>query len=351
MAEKKQLIRNAWYVAAWGSEVGETPYAVQIAGDHIVIYRKSDGTPVALDDTCPHRFAPLHRGKVRGDRIECGYHGLQFDETGACVHNPVGEGTVPRSACLRRYPLVERDTLLWIWMGDSEHADPARIPDFDWLNKRNEFAMTAERSMRQDIAYELIVDNLLDLSHGAFLHPTTLGNPEMANGTANVRQEGDRLFYDRWNPNGTVPQLFVVADAVEAGARIDFWNDMRWDAPGNFYLEVGVTRPGAQRGEGAFFGSVHLLTPVNETQTIYRWMLFRNFAKEQPQISKALEDLVEYAFTQEDEPMLKAVQTRMAGRDFWEMKPLLLPADKAAVIARRTLSRLVAEEGDTRSVA
>jgi vanillate O-demethylase monooxygenase subunit len=198
--------------------------------------------------------------------------------------------------------------------------------------------------MQQALGYELIMDNLLDLTHGAFLHPTTLGSEALARGTAKVRQVGDRIHYDRWNPDGEPATLFTLSGAARKGEPVDFWNDMRWDPPGAFYLEVGVTKPGCPREEGSFMGSVHILTPQTETSTVYRWMLFRNFAMDSAQVTESIEKLVEYAFREEDEPMLTAVQNRMAGRDFWDMRPLLLSSDKAAVLARRTLTRLIEAE-------
>lgn len=346
-----EFIRNAWYVGAWDNEVGDAPLAARIIDQPIVLYRKRDGSVVALSDTCPHRFAPMHRGKIVGNAIQCGYHGLVFDESGACVHNPVGEGTVPRAVRLASYPVVAKNMLLWVWMGDPEKADVRTIPDFGWLDDHETYVMTQTHAMRQPIGYELIIDNLLDLTHGAFLHPTTLGTEALARGTATVTQVGDRIDYNRWNPNGEPATLFTLAGAATPGEPVDFWNDMRWDAPGAFYLEVGVTKPGRPRDEGSFMGSVHILTPESETSTVYRWLLFRNFATESAEVTKSVEDLVEYAFRNEDEPMLAAVQARMAGRDFWEMKPLLLPSDKAAVLARRTLDRLAAIERGEQSGA
>jgi vanillate O-demethylase monooxygenase subunit len=66
---------------------------------------------------------------------------------------------------------------------------------------------------------------------------------------------------------------------------------------------------------------------------------------DRPDVTDSIEKLVEFAFREEDEPMLMAVQNRMAGRNFWEMCPLLLPSDKAAVLARRTLARLTEADG------
>ncbi len=72
-------MRNAWYVAAWPEELGRSLLARRIAGEHLVFFRQEDGTPVCLQDRCPHRFAPPSMGTLLGDRIKCRYHGLQYE--------------------------------------------------------------------------------------------------------------------------------------------------------------------------------------------------------------------------------------------------------------------------------
>lgn len=266
----RRFVLNAWYVAAWEAEVADTPYPATIIGEPVVLFRDTAGAVHALADMCPHRFAPLHRGTIDGDAIQCGYHGLSFDGSGACVRNPVGNGVVPRSAKVRRYPTDQRDGLIWIWMGDPDEADHTPIADFPWLGEDGDYVFTARHRMEQPVGYELIVDNLLDLTHGAFLHPTTLGNEALARGTAKIRQVGDRIHYDRWNPDGEPITLFQAAGAANADDRVDYWNDMRWDPPGAFYLEIGIVPVGGDRKDGARMGTVHLLTPVDETALLQK---------------------------------------------------------------------------------
>lgn len=69
-------LKNAWYVAAWDHELGREPLAVTMLEERIVLYRRTDGKPTALEDACPHRKLPLSMGHIKGDEIECGYHGL-----------------------------------------------------------------------------------------------------------------------------------------------------------------------------------------------------------------------------------------------------------------------------------
>ena len=121
-------IRNAWYVAAWTHEIEPGRiHARTIIDQPLVIYRTSDGEIVALEDRCPHRFAPLSMGRLEGDALRCMYHGLKFAPDGRCIEIP-GQKLIPQSACVRRYPLQVVGSWVWVWMGEADKADPAAIP-------------------------------------------------------------------------------------------------------------------------------------------------------------------------------------------------------------------------------
>src|SRR5215471_19764047 len=113
-------LRNAWYVAAWSDNLADGQLLSRtILKEPIVLFRKSDGHIAALQDRCPHRFAPLHMGKiVGGDRVQCPYHGLEFDSSGACVLNPHGTKNIPPRARVGSYPVTEKHKAIWIWMGE-----------------------------------------------------------------------------------------------------------------------------------------------------------------------------------------------------------------------------------------
>ncbi|MDB5717660.1 MAG: Vanillate O-demethylase oxygenase subunit, partial [Sphingomonas bacterium] len=114
-------LRNCWYAAAWPHEVSEAPLARKLLDHHVVLYRTTDGVAHALEDRCPHRFAPLSMGRLIDDQLQCPYHGLRFGTDGACVYNPHYDA-LPRAAKVASYPLLDRYGMLWIWMGD-EPAD------------------------------------------------------------------------------------------------------------------------------------------------------------------------------------------------------------------------------------
>ena len=172
------FLRNQWYVAAQDTEIGRKPVGRVLLGDPVVMYRLEDGTPVALEDRCVHRHLPLSMGKLVGDVIQCHYHGLQYDCAGTCVKVP-GQAAIPPGAKVRSYPMVERYKWLWIWMGDPAAADPDTIPDFHEFDSPNWGAR--QRYLHVKANWQLIVDNLMDLTHLSFVHETTIGNAHLVN--------------------------------------------------------------------------------------------------------------------------------------------------------------------------
>jgi vanillate O-demethylase monooxygenase subunit len=113
-------LRNAWYCAGWADQLPDGGVlGLTILKEPVVVYREGNGSVSALEDRCPHRFAPLSMGKVLGgNRLQCPYHGLEFDRSGACVRNPHGDKRIPTRAKVKSYPAVEKHKAIWVWMGD-----------------------------------------------------------------------------------------------------------------------------------------------------------------------------------------------------------------------------------------
>src|SRR3546814_2064481 len=105
-----EYLRNTWYAVAWSDEIGDQPFGRKVIEDPLVIYRTADGGLHVLRDMCPHRFAPLSKGKIISDQLQCPYHGLRFNSNGQCVFNPHGDGVVPKAAVTRTYPRSEEHT-------------------------------------------------------------------------------------------------------------------------------------------------------------------------------------------------------------------------------------------------
>src|SRR6185503_3040995 len=121
------------YPALWSQDLDAGKLvARKILGEPVVFFR-AEGAPAALEDMCPHRFAPLHQGElIPGGGVRCMYHGLEFASDGRCTRNPHGDGALPRNASVRSYPVQEKHTAIWIWMGERKPDLP--IPDFSVLD-------------------------------------------------------------------------------------------------------------------------------------------------------------------------------------------------------------------------
>ena len=115
-------VRNAWYVAAWTHEIEPSKtFAITILDEPVVIWRSEGGLLAALEDRCVHRMAPLSLGRCEGERLRCMYHGLLFSAEGRVVEIP-GQEQIHPNARVRSYPVIERHSWVWVWMGDAGQA-------------------------------------------------------------------------------------------------------------------------------------------------------------------------------------------------------------------------------------
>jgi phenylpropionate dioxygenase-like ring-hydroxylating dioxygenase large terminal subunit len=341
MGSMTTYLRNTWYAAAWADEVSaERPFARTLLDEPLVFYRDGAGHPVAFVDRCPHRFAPLSKGKLIGEAIQCPYHGLQFGSNGRCTHNP--HGSIPPTAKLTGYPLLERYGLIWIWMGDAQSADAEKLPDFSIITDTDKYAVVSGK-LTIDANYQLGVDNLLDLSHAQFLHPL-LGNPDSSERSRfSTRIEGTTVWALTDMPNEPVTKLFQMmwrSPATVGDRRIH----MRWDPPANLLLDVGFTECDRPTSEGPSMPSAHLLTPETERTTHYFWAAARDSLRDDVALSEKIRSGIDGAFRNEDGPMIADCQDRMGTTDLMSLKPLLLKSDAAAVSARRVLAKLIEQE-------
>jgi phenylpropionate dioxygenase-like ring-hydroxylating dioxygenase large terminal subunit len=339
-------LKNVWYVAAWSTEVpAGKMLARRFLNEPVVLFREATGAVRALADRCPHRQAPLRLGTLEGDHIRCGYHGLAFDGHGQCVHNP--HGPVPRAARVRTYPLVDRHGMLWIWMGDPARADPGLILDYSWQDP--ERFHVGKRYLNIKSSYQLEIENILDLSHIAFLHKTTLGSAGVSEGEFRSRQEGDVVWSMRSTENDTVPDSLADVMGVPRGALVDRWMDVRWDAPANMTLSGGGVAAGRPRSEGRGAMQAHCFTPETETSTHYWFGICfpKSMGEFGARLAEEQIDWLKVPFETEDRVMLEAQQQNiLEGGDAASFR---LSGDAAGVKALRVLERLIAEENGARA--
>ena len=342
-------LRNAWYPGLWSADLEHEPIARVFLEEEILLYRRNDGQAVALSNRCPHRFAELHRGVLVEDNIRCPYHGLQFASDGRCVHNPHGGGACLAAATVKVYPVRERNGLVWLWMGEANHADPELVPDFSAI--LDDTSVSIVRGTI-DIAadYRLLTDNLLDLTHVEFLHPQFGAPGTLERGTTTSRVENgvvhQRTVFENEPPGGFTALLWQ-----SRGGRLDevFTRDrkLKWSAPANILLTFEFY--GA--GHDLFIGTVHLLTPTAAGQSQYLWATTRNGRVDDKELDRLSYENTTKAFVEQDGPMVVSQQKYLGDRDLPALKPVLLGTDKSAMLARRILQKLISAEVPTRERA
>jgi vanillate O-demethylase monooxygenase subunit len=339
-------LANAWYAAAFSDELTTTPLLRTLLGEPMALYRGESGRAIALHDRCPHRFAPLHRGTVFGDNLRCPYHGLRFNPEGACVDTPMRDGKIPKAACVPSYPLVERDGIVWLWWGD-QPADETKIrrwPEFD--DAARYACVQGYIRVRSD--YQLVADNLLDLSHAEFLHPYLATEGFNRRTQYSMEQHGNAVVARNWRPSEPISGLFAFAYGDDAPTHVDHLSLVFWEPPATLRLEIGVTRPGRPAEEGPRSFQAHLITPESAGSCHYFWKWARDFRLDDVEFSARLQANLQQAFENEDEPMIEAQARHMAGRTLDEMKPVLLPTDSASIRARRVLKQMIDAQGVAR---
>jgi phenylpropionate dioxygenase-like ring-hydroxylating dioxygenase large terminal subunit len=334
-------MKNCWQVAAFTHEViGGQLLARRICDEALVIYRGGDGKPVALADKCPHRFAQLSKGALIGDLLRCGYHGLCFDTQGRCVQIP-GQDHIPSKARVRAYPLVERCRLVWVWMGDSERADPSLVPDVHWLDDPKWVA--SEGYHRIEANYRLLNDNLLDLSHETYVHTRTIGHEAVAETPIAIKVEDRTVRLDKEMPGCTPPPFYQFLGRLKASDRIDRWQRTIYQPPGYVVIDVGVqpldAPPGSNRVEGRV---INLMTPETATSTHYFWAFARNFRLDEPGVTEFLRANVGRTFD-EDKDMLES-QQRNIGDVAEPVFSIAVKADAGPTQGRRLLASLIEAE-------
>ena len=336
------FLRNGWYAAIWSTELDHRPVARTFLGERVVLFRGAGGQAAALEDRCCHRAAPLSRGEVVGDHLRCGYHGLRFDAAGRCVEVPVQPG-IPPGARVRSYPVRERWKMVWIWMGEPARADAAPIPELPWLDRPDWTATPGYIHLAANA--QLLVDNLLDFTHVAYLHRNTIaGDPREATTPLRMERRDGGIRVGRWLIEVNPPPLFAAAGGFDGA--VDRWQWATWIAPSIVYIDVGCAKhgtgaPEGDRSQGISIWSTHLVTPETETSCHYNFGFARNFRLDDGEMSRLLFEGSRDTFL-EDKVMLEAQQRNLPGGALDGLIDVATDAGQLQV--RRLLDELIRAE-------
>lgn len=341
------FLTNCWYVAAWSRDVGRELKAETLLGERIVLFRRADGSPVALEDACPHRKLPLSMGALEGDTVVCGYHGLTFDGTGTCVAAPTQPDKLPRTR-VKSYPVADRYRLLWIWMGDPEKADPNLI--FPIENFDNPGWGTTDGGVMDIVCnYLWVCDNLLDPSHVAWVHVTSFAGAGTDDVPLSVERTDRGVIVSRWIFDR--PPSPYYARLVRFEGACDRLQHYEMCIPGiglnkSVYTPAGTGGVGAPPVAQTYINiSYNFMTPIDEDRTRYFWFQHRNTDPRDAEISAYMNKGARAAF-EEDKVVLEQVHKGMKNP---ATPSIDLGLDIGAKLFRRHLAALIDAEGGDRA--
>ena len=340
---------NGWYVAAWDHEVtSKGILARTIAGRPLAMYRTQDGRPVALADACWHRLAPLSQGKLVGrDGIQCPYHGLEYNSAGRCTSMPAQE-TLNPSATVPSFPVVDRYRYVWVWLGDPALADLSTIPDMHQMDDP-EWAGDG-RTIYAPCNYQLVLDNLMDLTHEEFVHSSSIGQDELSESEFKVTHTEDSVTVSRWMRDIDAPPFWLknMRDKFPGfEGKVDRWQIIHYYYPSTICIDVGVAKAGTgapegDRSQGVNGYVMNTISPEKDRSCHYFWSFQRNYRLDSQLITTQLRDGVHGVFG-EDEVMLKAQQEAIDANPDYEFYSLNI--DAGGMWVRRLLERAMADEG------
>ena len=338
------FLRNQWYTAATSAELGDRPLARTICNEPMVIFRTSEGVAAALSDRCPHRKAPLSSGEVVGNDIQCGYHGIRFARDGACTYVP-GNALVGRTFRARSFPVREIHGLVFVWLGETL-ADETLIPDFSENVKPGWTGVHGLLYVKGN--YQLLIDNILDLTHVVFVHKTTLAGGGVTETPLEVEIKDDLVRGRRLMRNVDTAPIYKAARNLHG--KIDRWQYLEFRPPIYARITLGAREAGSELPFGTPTHVVlNSFTPETERTTHYFWSTVRSWGLDDSDVSKIYKDMTDLAFA-EDARMVEAQQT-LIDSDPSGAPLVSLGFDRAAVGARRIIARKLEEESVPTSAA
>lgn len=335
------LIRNAWYVVALASEITREPLARDVMETSLVLYRTEAGAPVALANRCCHRSFPLAHGRLEGDCLRCGYHGLLYDADGRCVEIPM-QDRVPPSLKLQRWPLLERGPLVWAWFGDADAVDESLLPHQPWLDSPDWDAYIGY--LHIDANYVHLHENLLDLSHLTFLHETTFGTPEYARAPVELNIRGADIEVWR-RVECELPDIYAVPLEWQ-GMKVLRSSGSKFIAPG-LHVNTGILRnlelDEARQDPLPTIKVAQVITPESRDATHYWFVGCRNFVRGREDIDAFMKKAQVAAFS-EDQFALEAIARLQRVDQALAFVEQHIPTDSAGIAMRRHLRRLADAE-------
>jgi len=343
---------NFWYPVARSDEVtNETPFRTRILGVDFVAFRDTEGNACVLSDTCIHRGGALGAGKIKGDCVECPYHGWQYAADGKCARIPsLGDDEkLPARAKVDSYPVQEKYGIVFAFLGNlpkRERPPLYDIPEYDADDWRANKLVVFE----VDYYYERSVENGLDAAHNEFVHPKQ-GTPGMVQDFRNKPIDVDDI--GDWGSKFMLPFVQEKSGEGLLDGQIERRPTDLTAGSGHFGPNVLITW--LHLGGENKFHQYFFEAPIDENRTRIFFVNMRHFMLE-PAMDQRIID-VNMEIAQEDIDVLTNLNPVRTPET--TTKELLVPSDRPVLRYREylkdwegkgwriDLKKLAAMRGDT----
>lgn len=330
---------NCWWVAALSSEVGRDLLGRWLLDTPVLLYRTEDGRAVAIENRCPHRAAPLSLGCLKGDNVQCGYHGFTFSPEGACVDAP-SMGTALPAATIMAFPVIEQNSFVWVYLGDPAKLVEVPTPqDLEWVDDPAFAFVQGKMDIKAN--YMLLKENVLDLTHFGYVHAQSFGISDWIEPPRSTT-DGDVTSYRKSFVKSPLPPIFADPLGLVAGTPYNRENYGSFVSPALQIAAVDFVNPesGAIRGK---FRVSHATTPIDATSMYYFYVIGRDHGTSEAEMAGLLKSS-EIGFA-EDEAMIEAVQGLMSRDPRGASAPeISVKSDAPGIQARRIVERWMERE-------
>lgn len=172
LLERDGGLINNWYIACLSIELTNKPLECVIYDKKLVLFRNENKKAVCLLNKCLHRHSELSKGEVSEGELVCPYHGWSYNSEGIVTSIPSeGPEMIKGKRCQKTFPIVERDGVIWVWMGKAEDKDESKIWKFPHTDSIDSKGWT-HYFMVTDFNNEVtnLVENFMDVPHTVFVH-------------------------------------------------------------------------------------------------------------------------------------------------------------------------------------
>ena len=333
------LLRRYWVPALMSNEIAESDspqVRVQLLGEKLLAFRNSDGKACLISEFCSHRGVSLYFGRNEENGIRCAYHGVKFDGMGQCVDVPSSPQACARMH-IKGYPCIERGGIVWTYMGPADQQPAA--PELEWCTLPPEHVFVSKRLQYSN--YLQAMEGGIDTAHVSYVHSFEVDGDPMHQGVKAldyIKADGNVSFEIEKQPFGL--SLF--------GRRLGepdsyYWRITQWLFPwftliAPFGNHAAEERTAMEAGKGIH---VEYEAPGSYIPKFSRdndYGMDRQAQKDKRSYSGI------FGFAAQD----YSLQESMGPIQDHEAE-MLLPTDKAIVMARRMLheAALGLEQGDT----